>query len=303
MAACSPVVRLDVPRLRRSTDVPAFPGPARTPSGAWPVIYNRRAAQRFSAAHPHGLPPGARSPDHPEAVPSVPVVLVHGTNGRSSCDWFTLAPLLANRGHHVYPFDWRRRAAGPEDPSATHVHALQLAQFIDRVRESTGADRVDLVAHSWGAVLAEYLMRCLPEQPAAGAVRRLVGVAPTYGGTTLMGLAAHHQRLPDRTRHWLDSKIPTWSEQLPGSAVLSAIAAAPPAFPQVAHTIIVTRHDRVVTPYKASLTAVPEATRVVLQDHDCRARVGHLGILHHRAALALVPRALRHPIPRTKATT
>lgn len=292
-----------MPRLHRSTDVPASPGPTRTPSGTWAVAYSRRAALRFSAAHPRQMPPGARTPDRAQMSPSIPVVLVHGTNGRSSCDWFTLAPLLANRGHHVYPFDWRRRVAGPEDPSATHVHALQLAQFIDRVRESTGAEQVDVVAHSWGAVIVEYLLRCLPELPAGGAVRRLVGLAPTYGGTTLMGVATYEHRFPSTARDWLDHKIPTWRDQLVGSAVLSAIAATPAAFPPVAHTSIVTRHDQVVTPWTASLAAVPEATHVVLQDHDHRARVGHLGLLHHRSALAQVTLALRRPIPRTKATT
>lgn len=186
----------------------ASPGPTRTPSGASAVTYGRRAALRFGAAHPHQLPPGARSPDRPEAAPSVPVVLVHGTNGRSSVDWFTLAPLLANRGHHVYPFDWRRRIAGPDDPSATHVHALQLADFIDRVRASTDANQVDVVAHSWGAVVVEYLLRCLPDH-ATGRIRRLVGLAPTYGGTTLLGLANREHRLPPPARDWLDRKIPT----------------------------------------------------------------------------------------------
>lgn len=223
------------------------------------------------------------------------MVLVHGTNGRSSCDWFTLAPLLANRGHDVFVVDWRRRVAGPGDPSATHVHALELSEFIDRVRASTGADDVDVVAHSWGAVVVEYLLRCLPEQPAAGAVRRVVGLAPTYGGTTLLGLAAHESRFPRKARGWLDRKIPTWSEQLPGSAVLWMLRASPPAR-GVAHTIVVTRFDQVVTPYTASLAALPDAARVVIQHHDARARVGHLGILHRRAALAHVAKALR-PTP------
>lgn len=268
-----------------------------TPSGAWAVNYSRRAALRFSAEHPRGLPPGARELDADRhGVAQVPVVLVHGTNGRSSCDWFTVAPLLANRGHDVYAFDWRRHVVGPDGPSATHVHALELAEFIDRVREVTGADQVDVVAHSWGAVVVEYLLRCLPEEAAAGAVRRLVGLAPTYGGTTMLGLASHEHRLPGKARHWLDRKIPTWSEQLPGSAVLWTIGASSPSAGHVRHTIIVSRFDQVVTPYTASLAAVPNAEHVVIQDHDARALVGHIGILHHRVALARVVRALR-PVP------
>lgn len=245
-----------------------------------PVHYDRRAALRH-----RGLPPGALS--LADASTGDPVVLVHGTNGRSSSDWFTLAPLLTNHGRAVYPFDWRRARPTPE-VSATHRHALELAAFIDRVRASTGADRIDVVGHSWGAVLARYLTRCLPEEPAADAVRNLVGLAPTYGGTTLHGLLRRPQRLPAGVRDWLDAKIPTWREQIPGSAVLTAIRSAPPA-PAVRSTTIVTRYDQMVTPYTASLTAAPDAVPVVLRRQVV---IGHLGILHHPAALAGVVRAV-----------
>ncbi|GAA2889613.1 hypothetical protein Acy02nite_58060 [Actinoplanes cyaneus] len=253
-----------------------------------PVHFSRRAALRHRAAHPRGLPPGARHPgDGSPATGPVPVILVHGTNGRSSSDWFTLAPLLTNHGRDVYPFDWRRArpAAGA---SATHRHALELAAFVDTVRTSTGSDRVDVVGHSWGAVLAHYLVRCLPAEPAAGAVRTLVGLAPTYGGTTLHGLLRRPDRLPGNLRRWLDAKIPTWREQVPGSAVLTAIHTAPAA-PATRFTTIVTRYDQMVTPYTASLTAAPHATPVVL---PCAAVVGHLGILHHPASLTPVLHAL-----------
>ncbi|GAA4592831.1 pimeloyl-ACP methyl ester carboxylesterase [Actinoplanes octamycinicus] len=255
-------------------------------TGPLPVHYSRREALRHSAADPRGLPPGARRPEPGADPATVPVILVHGTNGRSASDWFTLAPLLANEGRTVYPFDWRRARPGAE-VSATHRHAEELAAFIT----STGATRVDVVGHSWGAVLAHYLVRCLPGEPAAGAVRSLVGLAPTYGGTTLHGLLRRPHRLPGRLRHWLDAKIPTWREQLPGSAVLRAIQAAPPA-PGTRFTTIVTRYDQMVTPYTASLTALPGATPIVLQQHARRAVVGHLGILHHPVALTQVVRAL-----------
>ncbi|BCY14828.1 alpha/beta fold hydrolase [Actinoplanes sp. L3-i22] len=274
-------------------------------SAPLPVRYSRREALRHSAAHPRGLPPGAQaasasspgaqaaSASPPGAPARPPVVLVHGTNGRSSCDWFTLAPLLANHGRQVYPFDWRRARPEP-GTSATHRHALELAAHVDQVRATTGAERVDVVGHSWGAVLAHYLVRCLPGEPASGAVRTLVGLAPTYGGTTLHGLLRRPDRLPAGLRRWLDAKIPTWREQVPGSPVLTAIRSAPPA-PSTRLTTIVTRYDQLVTPYTASLAAAPDATHVVLQQHTPRARPGHLGILHHPAALTQVLQALKAP--------
>ncbi|WP_436526613.1 esterase/lipase family protein [Actinoplanes sp. HUAS TT8] len=255
-----------------------------------PVQYSRRAALRHRAEHPRGLPPGARSPESATASGTTPVILIHGTNGRSSSDWFTLAPLLANAGREVYPFGWRR-ARPTAEASATHRHALELAAFVDEVRAATGADRVDVVGHSWGAVLARYLVRCLPGEPAAESVRSVVGLAPTYGGTTLHGVLRRPDQLPAGLRRWLDAKIPTWREQVPGSAVLTAIRSAPEAA-STRFTTIVTRYDQMVTPYTASLAAAPDATQVVLQQHARRAIVGHLGILHHPAALAQVLRAL-----------
>ncbi|GIF10743.1 lipase [Actinoplanes teichomyceticus] len=256
-----------------------------------PVRYGRRAALRHGAAQPRGLPPGARQVGAGAAGGSgAPVVLVHGTNGRAACDWFTLAPLLAGDGRDVFAFQWRR-ARPTAGTSATHTHAAELGEFIERVRAVTGAAQVDVVGHSWGAVLAHYLVRCLAGAPGAGAVRSVVGLAPTYGGTTLHGLLRRPDRLPARLRHWLDAKIPSWREQLPGSAVLTAIEAAPPA-PAVRFTTIVTRYDQMVTPYAASLRAVPQARQVVLQRHAPRALVGHLGILHHPVALRHVRDAL-----------
>ena len=272
---------------------------------SWPVVYSRRAALHHSRLDPRGLPPGARRAGTPGADASkaarVPVVLVHGTNGRSSCDWFTLAPLLANDGFRVFPFDWRRQtpgepvSSGSSGSSATECHADELRVFLDLVCETTGSREVDLVGHSWGAVVAETMLHRPPSAPSGPVVRRLVGLAPTYAGTTAWGLAQQQRRLPARAEAWLDAKIPTWREQLPGSEVLTRLHTSAAAQDGVRRTIIVTRWDQVVRPYDASFAAFPRADHLVLQHHDPSARVGHIGLLHHRVALRLAHAALSAP--------
>lgn len=255
-----------------------------------PVEHSRAAAKAYTRDHPGALPPGAIDPQQADRAPSrIPVVLVHGTNGRASTDWYTLAPLLSNTGFQVFTFSWRR--ARPRSGGlATQTHAGELEKYLDKVVTATSAAQVDLVGHSWGAVLARHVARCQSGQR-PWSVRRLVGLAPTYAGTTFNGLLRHVDRpCFAHVRLYLDDKLPSWREQAPGSTALTLVEAGR-GDEKVDYTTVVTRFDRVVTPYDASLTVVPRATRIVLQDH-ARTRAGHLGILHHPAALGFVLAAL-----------
>jgi triacylglycerol esterase/lipase EstA (alpha/beta hydrolase family) len=252
-----------------------------------PVVYDRRRG----AAHARtaDLPPGAVAPGDLTATADLaPVVLVHGLDGVAARDWFTAAPLLANLGLPVVTFSWRS-----DEP--TLDCARRLASLVGEVAERTGSDRVDLVGHSWGAVLARAVVR-LPEHAATGRlVRRVVGLAPTYAGTTLLGLTslADHPRT-EGARTWLDEHRPTWREQVSGSDVLTEIA-RPELDAHDAHvawTSIVTRFDQVVTPYRAALTAEPRAEAVVVQD-SCRTDLtDHVAITHDAVALWHVVKAL-----------
>jgi pimeloyl-ACP methyl ester carboxylesterase len=88
------------------------------------------------------------------------VVLLHG-GGLSSAEWTEIAPRLA-AGRHVVAFDARGCGASDPDPELRYGVAT-IAADLDRVLEAFGLDRVALVGHSLGAVVACYAAARNPE--------------------------------------------------------------------------------------------------------------------------------------------
>jgi proline iminopeptidase len=91
---------------------------------------------------------------HEVGDPKAPQVLIaiHGGPGLAS-DY--LAPLarLAGPGRRVVFYDQRGSGASPRSPSRDYTLATQVAD-LDAVRTAVGAERVILVGHSWGTVIA-----------------------------------------------------------------------------------------------------------------------------------------------------
>jgi len=110
----------------------------------------------------------------PDAAHRTPVVLVHGFLGDPT-NFLRLRGYLAARG-------MRNFAAFSYPPRLDYRRlARRLGQVIDTVRETTGADGVDLVGHSLGGLVA----RELAETAAPGRVRRVVSLAAPYFATPM----------------------------------------------------------------------------------------------------------------------
>jgi pimeloyl-ACP methyl ester carboxylesterase len=105
-----------------------------------------------------------------------PIVVVHGYT-QNRVDFLRIARGLARAGlGPVYGFNYPWFAS-------VHANARRLARFCDAVRRETGKDRVDLVAHSLGGLVAmEYLHDAGP-----GRVRRLVTIASPHAGIAWRG--------------------------------------------------------------------------------------------------------------------
>ena len=101
-----------------------------------------------------------------------PLVLVHGLGGNRGV-WWPLRLFLRLHGH-------RRVWAFGYEEGTVQDHAGDLLRFVEEVLSVTGEERVDVVAHSLGGIIARYAVQRLGMGPA---VRTLVTLATPHQGT------------------------------------------------------------------------------------------------------------------------
>ncbi|MFE5892533.1 esterase/lipase family protein [Streptomyces sp. NPDC002285] len=193
-----------------------------------------------------------------------PVVLVHGTFANSVDNWLGLAPYLKNRGYCVFSLDYGQlpgvpffHALGPIDKSAE-----QLSAYVDKVLAATGAAEADLVGHSQGGMMPRYYVKFLG---GATKVNALVGIAPNNHGTTLGGLANLLPYFPG-AEDLLSTATPALAQQMAGSAFMTKLNEGGDTVPGVRYTVIATKYDEVVTPYRTQFLNGPDVKNVLIQD-------------------------------------
>ncbi|MFJ5556427.1 esterase/lipase family protein [Streptomyces sp. NPDC093250] len=200
----------------------------------------------------------------PSAAHPRPVVLVHGTLGNSVDNWLGLAPYLKHRGYCVFSLDYGQlpgvpffHGLGPVEKSAE-----QLDAYVDDVLAATGAAEADIVGHSQGGMMPRYYVKFLG---GADEVNALVGIAPSNHGTTLNGLTKLLPFFPG-AEDLLSKATPALADQIAGSAFLTKLNAGGDTVPGVRYTVIATRYDQVVTPYRSAYLSGPNVHNVLLQD-------------------------------------
>ncbi|WP_112470766.1 esterase/lipase family protein [Streptomyces triticisoli] len=200
----------------------------------------------------------------PSAAHPRPVVLVHGTLGNSVDNWLGLAPYLKNRGYCVFSLDYGQLKGvpvfyglGPIDKSAE-----QLSAFVDKVLAATGATKADLVGHSQGGMMPRYYLKFLG---GAAKVNALVGIAPSNHGTNLNGLTRLLPYFPGAA-DLLKATTPALADQITGSAFLTKLNEGGDTVPGVHYTVIATKYDEVVTPWRSQYLTGPDVRNVLLQD-------------------------------------
>ncbi|QOV39349.1 alpha/beta fold hydrolase [Streptomyces ferrugineus] len=200
----------------------------------------------------------------PSAAHPRPVVLVHGTFANSVDNWLGLAPYLKNRGYCVFSLDYGQlpgvpffHALGPIDKSAE-----QLSAYVDKVLTATDAAEADLVGHSQGGMMPRYYVKFLG---GAAKVNALVGIAPNNHGTTLAGLTNLLPYFPG-AEDLLSTATPALAQQVAGSDFITRLNAGGDTVPGVRYTVIATRYDEVVTPYRSQFLNGPDVKNVLIQD-------------------------------------
>lgn len=199
--------------------------------------------------------------DPPPTPAKQPVVLIHGVLVNDGV-WFVMRRFIMRRGGApVYTINY-----GPPFADIERF-AEQLAARIETICAVTGAERVALVAHSMGGLVARaYLRRFGP-----GRVARLVTIATPHHGSILSysfpgrGLTQMHPGNP-----WLTELNRDESKPAP-----------------VPITSIWSRHDSMVIPQASSVLTCAENVAVI--------GIAHNAMLVERDVMELVAREISRP--------
>ena len=127
----------------------------------------------------------------PSALHPNPVVLVHGLGATMAANWGYLSPKLAAEGYCVFALTYGIDEALPfpfnqmGGVRPIEESAAELAAFVQRVLDATGAARVDIVGHSEGSLMPNHYVKFLG---GSAFVDKYVALTPLWRGTQFFGL-------------------------------------------------------------------------------------------------------------------
>jgi len=223
-----------------------------------------------------------------------PVVLLHGLGGNGPGNFAYLTPHLQAAGY--CPFTFTYGQASPAFPVGGTIpiaeSARQIGDFIDHVRDTTGADKVDVVGHSEGGFQSLYVPKMLDY---ADKIDHVVALAPPTHGTDVAGTVALADYLGLRPS--LDTVLSTFGcqacpELFPDGAAVKDLTAGPIAQSGVDYTIIASRFDAVVTPHETSFVRESGVHNHFVQDFCPADPVGHVGLAFDSGVADLIANAL-----------
>lgn len=241
-----------------------------------------RAAPPIWYPAPGISPPGANDfTCRPSSHRPNPVVLVHGTFSDMTFHWRSISPALVRQGYCVFALDYGNRATGPIQDSAR-----QLAAFVDRVLQATGASKVAIVGHSQGGIVPRQYLKA---HAGAAKVDELVSLAAPNRGTRI---------LPTPPLGYL-GQCKACRQLTTGSLFLRGLNAGGETLPGVSYTMLQTKQDLLVVPYTSAFLHGPahQVTNVLLQDACPRHLAGHSQLAYDPVTLHWIQHALARPGP------
>lgn len=276
--------------------------------GEGPEMTAALAAFAYGLAHPDVAPAGANRWDcKPSAEHPNPVVLLHGTWLNAFDTFAYLSPQLARAGFCVFAFNFGRSGLmegggiGAVLPGRYGVGPMaessrQLADFVERVRAATGAEKVDIVGHSQGGTVANQYLKY---DGGADKVGKLVTFGATHHGTSLMGIALLGRAINNLGVNILGFYEPIVGlaniEQAVGSSFYARLNANGDTVPGVDYTVVGSRYDEVTNPYHWTfLQAGPDATvdNITLQDGCEQDLSDHLTMMYSPRSASIALEAL-----------
>jgi triacylglycerol esterase/lipase EstA (alpha/beta hydrolase family) len=217
----------------------------------------------------------------PSRIHPLPVVMVHGAGiagvDMAAASWSYIAPALRRNGYCGFALDYGKYGGIWGRDTVQH-DAAQLKAYVTRVMSATHSNRVALIAHSAGGVVARYYLRF-----AGGAsnVDDLVSIASPAHPTTL--------------KH----SCPLLCTQLNGSTIYRQLNKGGELMPDVDYTAIESQFDGSIVPYTASfLSGAPgQLTNVLIQRRCPQDHSTHISLLFDPVVLQWIEDALAHTGP------
>ncbi|MDO4909906.1 MAG: alpha/beta fold hydrolase [Corynebacterium sp.] len=201
-----------------------------------------------------------------------PVVLIHGTSDNNGC-WEKLAPQLRRGGYCVFAPNY-----GHFGEAALNENAAQVEAFLDAVVTITGAEKLILIGHSQGGLLARYYAARNP-----GKVAHVIAIAATNQRTTVGDFIKDTMLGETLLTDFFG--VAGW-EQMAGSPFYQEVEKYPEVTRQVSFTCIASRADATVIP--PTHCFLEGAKNIWVQDVYPTSRVPH--------TLMPVDRRVRHMV-------
>lgn len=267
-----------------------------------PVPWNILDAGRAQLLTPGAPPPGSNDWScRPTAEHPNPVVLVHGGFINQTIGWQTISPLLANAGYCVFSLDYGKPdwptppawTPGAMDPLAEN--ATQIGVFADRVRQETGADKIDVLAQSFGTLSANHYAKYLG---GAATIDKFVALSPLWNGTEIVevhnlpnvlesiGLAGLMPATLDLVQCGVCEQV------LQGSDYLTELHRDGTYAPGVTYTNITSRYETLLVFYSTGMRPGPLTRSIDIQDGCPHDLTKHFSIAASPRTAALVLGAL-----------
>jgi triacylglycerol esterase/lipase EstA (alpha/beta hydrolase family) len=202
-----------------------------------------------------------------------PVVLLHGFIDNRSVFVFLRRNLAQHGRQRVVSLNY--------SPLTCDIRAAAelLGRHVEEICERTGSDRVDIVGHSLGGLIARYYVQCLGGDLR---VRTLVTLGTPHSGTSAAPLANAH---------------PIVRQMRPGSQVIEELARPAPGC-RTRFVSFWSDLDSVMVPLETACLEHPD-----LDAQNVRVTgIGHLALPVHPAVAAGIREALETPAPGDRIT-
>lgn len=189
-----------------------------------------------------------------------PVLYIHGVTSRSRA-FRPNAERLRDEGFWVWGYDYGDMFApgfygmGNLDSIIEDVHAN-----VDHVLEQTGAEQLDIVAHSQGGLMTKLFIA----NGGAPKVRRVVAMGANFHGTDVRGRATRFAPLISRYPRAASALAsPGVIQQLADSPWVRTHLNVPDTYPEIVYTSLYSPADVLVTPNETSMLASVSGADVV----------------------------------------